>query len=75
MKNYNEIQTSDYYAYYVNHKQELHRLDGPAIVVLNSLLNIFEIEASECWYLNGVPLMKIQHNRLVLFSILEKHRF
>jgi hypothetical protein len=43
-----------------------HRLDGPAILVANGRRE---------WCIRGIYYTKSEHNKLVLFSILESQRF
>jgi len=50
-------------SWYINGKH--HRLDGPAVRWSNR---------DNFWYIYGQIYLKVEHNRLVLFSILEPQR-
>ena len=52
--------------YYYNSKGDFHRTDGPAVI------GPFR---SKYWRLRNKIYSKSQHNRLVLFSVLESPRF
>jgi hypothetical protein len=50
---------------YYNSKDQFHRIDGPAVEWPNG---------DNFWYIYGQDYLKVEHNRLVLFSILEPQR-
>jgi hypothetical protein len=56
---------TDGHIFYYNDKKQQHRLDGPAVEWSNG-------EGS--WHINYKPYFKKQHNRLVLFCVLEPQK-
>ena len=89
MENYIKIEHNEYGdLHYLNSKNHLHRLDGPAVEYktgakfwLNNgkihRLNgpaIFWANKDKQWYINGIEYKKFKHNRLVLFFTLEPQR-
>lgn len=74
--------------YYFNHKEQIHRLDGPAIVwaggsehwymhgCIHRLDGPAIIWSSRIrqWYIYNTRYSKSKHNRLVLFYVLEPRR-
>ena len=89
MENYIKIEHNEYGdLHYLNSKNLLHRLDGPAYIWPNGrkewcfsgLLHRLNGPAidygneNKYWYLKGVFYSKTKHNRLVLFHFLEPRR-
>jgi len=50
---------------------KIHRLDGPALVFSSGFIDKYNFNG---WRLNGISYYKAQHNRLVLFAMLEPAR-
>ena len=65
MENYTTKNVTEYgTVYYCNPDKQLHRLDGPAV----------ERGSNRGWYLFNKGYFKTEHNKLVLFLLLEPKR-
>jgi len=66
MKNYTKrIVDKKGNVFHTNNKGQFHRIDGPSIKWTHGLCS---------WHINYKPYFKKQHNRLVLFCVLEPQK-